>query len=174
MTGLLSRWWKKSRWNWRNGRGISILVPFHCPDEKNRRSVNWRWLKKYWQCHLPGAEIIVGSDPFAVPIFRFPNGPWSTTPRPVLKATSLLSWTLTGTSTSIRLSIVPRRIREARKKGQRLWYVPYRQFYRLTDAASWKVLDSDPCYHPYQFPMPPNPKTYRIPRAPSLGTGMGR
>ena len=46
----------------RKGRGISLLVPFHCPDPENQRAKNWHWLRKYWECHLPGAEIVIGQD----------------------------------------------------------------------------------------------------------------
>jgi len=46
----------------RKGRGISILVPFHCSDENSQRAENWRWLRKYWECHLPGAQIMEGED----------------------------------------------------------------------------------------------------------------
>ena len=49
------------------------------------------------------------------------------------------------------------KIRRARKRGHRLWFVPYRRFYRLTEAASQKLLKSNPC-HPYKFPSPPSDK----------------
>ena len=46
----------------RRGYGISILVPFHSIDPNNQRAKNWEWLKKFWEYHLPGAEIIMGID----------------------------------------------------------------------------------------------------------------
>jgi len=50
-----------------------------------------------------------------------------------------------------------REIRSARTKGHRQWYVPYRQFYRLTEDASQDVLHSSP-ENPYQFSTPPPPE----------------
>jgi GT2 family glycosyltransferase len=47
------------------------------------------------------------------------------------------------------------KIRRARERGHRLWYVPYRQFYRLSKNASRRLLKSIPC-HPLAFPTPPN------------------
>lgn len=46
------------------------------------------------------------------------------------------------------------KIRAARNAGHKLWFIPYRRFYRLTEAASNLVLDSDPA-NPYRFPDPP-------------------
>src|ERR1700675_3848270 len=48
---------------WRRGHGISVIVPFRCPDASNPRVRNVEWLKQYWKAQLPGAEIIVGEDP---------------------------------------------------------------------------------------------------------------
>jgi hypothetical protein len=44
-------------------------------------------------------------------------------------------------------------IRTARKRGKKLWFVPYRQFYRLTEEASRCLLQSDPA-SPFPFPEP--------------------
>ena len=46
----------------KKGHGVSILVPFHCPNSREQRAKNWQWLKKYWKAQLPGAEIIMGED----------------------------------------------------------------------------------------------------------------
>jgi predicted glycosyltransferase involved in capsule biosynthesis len=46
------------------------------------------------------------------------------------------------------------RIRKARRQGHRLWFVPYRHFFRLTPGATYKLVQSDPV-HPYRFPSPP-------------------
>ena len=44
-------------------------------------------------------------------------------------------------------------IRSARKNQKKLWFIPYRQFYRLTEEASKYLLESDPA-RPYQFSTP--------------------
>jgi len=49
------------------------------------------------------------------------------------------------------------RMRRAKERGQRLWFIPYRQFYRLTEDASSKVLSSNP-RRPYIFSVPPDAK----------------
>jgi hypothetical protein len=168
---LLSRWWRKFRWNC-NGRGISILVPFHCPDENNRRSVNWRWLKKYWECHLPGAEIVVGDDSFAGPDVPFSKS--AAVNDAASRATGDI-FVIVDADGYIDIDSVihcAKSIREAKKKGQRLWYVPYRQFYRLTDEASQKVLNSDP-RNPYGFSTPPNPKDVQDTSGSQLGHWYG-
>ena len=50
-------------------------------------------------------------------------------------------------------------IRNAEKKGRKLWFIPYRQLYRLTTYASKKVLNSDP-KSPFTFSSPPKEKYY--------------
>jgi len=50
-----------------------------------------------------------------------------------------------------------KKIREDRERGIRLWFVPYRKFYRLTQNASRRVLESSPS-HPYEFTVPPDPQ----------------
>jgi hypothetical protein len=45
-------------------------------------------------------------------------------------------------------------IRKAISKKQRLWYVPYRQFYRLTEDATNRILESNP-NDPYVCTTPP-------------------
>ena len=44
------------------GRGISIVIPFRKSKNYPRQEKNFEWLKKYWRCQLPGAQIIVGND----------------------------------------------------------------------------------------------------------------
>jgi glycosyltransferase involved in cell wall biosynthesis len=48
-----------------------------------------------------------------------------------------------------------KQIRRARAQKHRLWYVPYRQFYRLTEDATARVIESDP-KKPYVYATPPH------------------
>lgn len=139
---------------WR-GRGISIIVPFHCTDPEDQRAKNWKWLHEYWRCKLPGAEIIVGHDRRAeeegLPFSK------STAVNHAVERSHGDILVIVDADGYIEVEQVlhcAHKIREARERGHRLWYVPYRQFYRLTQEAAWKLLHSSPC-HPYKFSHPP-------------------
>lgn len=139
----------------RKGHGISILVPFHCPDKHNQRAKNWRWLKKYWAANLPGAEIIIGEDKTAIEL----GLPFSKSTA-VNNAASRASgdiFVIVDADGFIAVDAVleaAKKIRHARKKGHRLWFVPYRWFLRLTEECSRMLLESDPA-NPYEFSTPP-------------------
>ena len=141
------------------GNGISILVPFHCPDASNQRAKNWRWLKKYWKAQLPGAEIIMGEDKESI---RRPSIPFSKSVavnNAAKKATGdvFVIVDADGYISAQSIILCASRIRRARDREQKLWFIPYRQFYRLTKEAAKRVLDSDPA-KPYHYPTPPGAK----------------
>lgn len=150
MVGLI-----ESLCGFRKGHGISILVPFHCPDEHNQRAKNWHWLKKYWECHLPGAEIIVGKDKIAKE-FDLPFSKSAAVNDAASRASGDIYVIVDadGYIDSKAVLVAAEKIRKARKKGHRLWFVPYRWFYRLTEECSKKLLHSKPC-HPHKFSTPP-------------------
>lgn len=153
MLGLLKKLHRKLT---RRGRGISILVPFHCSDENNQRAENWRWLRKYWKCHLPGAQIVEGEDWHAF-LHDAPFSKSAAVNNAAKKATGDI-FVIVDADGYIEADAVleaAKRIREARKRGHRLWFVPYRWFYRLTEECSRKLLDSSPC-HPLKFSTPPH------------------
>lgn len=143
----------------RKGYGISILVPFHCPDDSNQRAINWKWLKSYWHYHLPGAEIIMGEDRQSR---NNPSIPFSKSVA-VNNAASKASgdiYVIADADAYIAIDSVVEcvdKIRKEREKGFKLWFIPYRQFYRLTQEASQLVLQSDH-KNPYSFPIPPSSK----------------
>ncbi len=146
--------------NWRRkteGKGISFLVPFQCKDEKDQRVINWLWLQQYWKCHFPKAEIIVGVDKFSE---KHPGIPFSKSAA-VNDAASKAHGDVfvivdaDGYITSKEIKHCVHQIREAREEGKFLWFVPYRQFFRLNQKASQKLLDSEPC-NPYKFREPPD------------------
>ncbi len=136
-------------------RRISLLVPFK--EDVPARSELWRWLRKYWAHELAGeVEIVVGHDASSM------NGrlPFSKT-RAVNDAFRRSTGdviVILDADTYLPGSVIrhaANRIRQARRSGVRLWFVPYRTIYRLTPEATDRVLDSDP-RDPYRFPSPPS------------------
>ncbi len=127
------------------GHGLSILVPFYCADETNQRVANWQWLKRYWETQLPGAEVIIGKDlaslDGSVPFSK------SVAINDAARHAKGDIFVIADADGYVPIEAVlesAHRIRKARRKNQRLWYVPYRHFYRLTEAAAQKVLQSHP------------------------------
>jgi hypothetical protein len=141
------------------GEGISILVPFNPPSIANQRSANWAWLKRYWECKLPGAEIIMGVDRAAQDNPKLPFSKCVAVNDAAHKATGDI-FVIADADCYISIDAVltcAQRIRRARQRGHRLWFVPYRHFYRLTEEASQWVLESKP-NEPFEFSCPPNPE----------------
>lgn len=135
-------------WQQAKGKGISLLVPFRA--DSPRRRETWAWLDEYWRAQLPKAQLIVSTNdrvPFAKTMavnsaFKQATGDIIV----ILDADCYIS-----AEVILECAIA---IRSALKLGQKLWYIPYRQFYRLTNAASLLVLDSCP-KNPRRFPTPP-------------------
>lgn len=135
----------------RKGHGISILIPFRCTDPNHPRMKNVEWLQRYWKAQLPGAEIIIGVDPDLHKTFSKSVAVNDA----VSKATGDI-FVIVDADGYISADAVlhcAKEIRQARKRGQKLWFVPYRQFYRLTEDASKLLLASDPA-KPHQFTVP--------------------
>ena len=141
------------------GHGISLLVPFHCPDQGSHRAKSWRWLEQYWKEQLPGAEIIIGEDPT---VWLHPKTPFSKSIA-VNDAASKAKGDIfcivdaDGYISADAILHCAMEIREARKQKRKLWFIPYRHFFRLTEEASQLILQSDPS-NPYVFSMPPPPE----------------
>jgi glycosyltransferase involved in cell wall biosynthesis len=134
------------------GRGISVIIPFRCLDPDDQRVRNFEWLRRYWAEQLPGAEVIVGED-----------ADWN---RPFSKSTAvnngvakskgdiLVVVDADGYIAAESVLHCAKEIREARKRDERLWFVPYRQFYRMTKEASQWLLRSEPRKpHAFQEPL---------------------
>lgn len=138
----------------RKGYGITIIIPFRESDKFPRQKQNFKWIKKYLKCHLPWAQIVVGKDKHHHLAFSKS----AAVNDGAKKATGDIFVILDadGYISIDAILYCAKKIRHARERGHRLWYVPYRQFYRLTNAASKRVLKSSPC-HPYHFPTPPHP-----------------
>ncbi len=135
----------------RRGHGISIIIPFRCADPTNPRMRNVEWLKRYWAKQFPGAEIIMGEDPHT----EFPFSKSVAVNDGVSKSSGdvLVIVDADGYLDADSVLHCAAEIRSARKRGKKLWFVPYRQFYRLTEEASKFLLESDPA-NPYPFSSP--------------------
>lgn len=134
----------------RRGAGVSLLVPFRT--DNGRRAETWEWLKQYWAHELPGAEIVIGKDS------RIPFCKTAAVNRAANQATGDI-FVILDADCLISGDVIEycaREIRRARKRGNRLWFMPYRYFYRLTDVASQAILNSDPVNPPRFFAAPPS------------------
>jgi hypothetical protein len=148
------------------GKGISLLVPFSA--DTPARAATWAWLRAYWAAQIPAAQVIVQGDghvPFSKTTavnaaFRQSSGDVIV----ILDADCYLPG-------SVILDCA-RRIRRARRLRMKLWFVPYRHFYRLTKEASGRVTGSDP-RKPYGFPTPPAPDDTEPATGQSVGHWFG-
>jgi glycosyltransferase involved in cell wall biosynthesis len=136
------------------GYDISIIVPFHASDPNNQRAKNWAWLHQYWHKQLPGAEIIIGTDNFAIKN----NKPFSKScavNNAVRKSHGKIL-VIVDADGYISINDVlecAKEIRLAEKKKRHLWFVPYRKFFRLTEEATLKILQTNPAdKHNYKKP----------------------
>ena len=135
----------------RRGYGISLLVPYRKTRDPYR-SANWDWLQKYWKTHLPGAEIVIGQDDGKIPFSKSEavNDAVAKSHGDVLVVIDADAYIPYKT-----ILECAKRIREARKRGQKLWFVPYRRLYRLTKEATHRLLASSPKI-PMPFSSPPD------------------
>jgi len=160
LTDIWRRFWKAMHCHHghgrhkRQGEGISIVIPFRKSKNYPRQALNLKWVEDYWRCKLPGAEIIVSNDPSHWKTFSKS----AAVNRGVRKSHGDVI-VIADADCYLDYTVVlhcAREIRRARRDGQRLWFVPYRLFYRLTKDAADRVIESDPCF-PYTFPTPPDP-----------------
>lgn len=155
MIAALWSWLRQEKKKADLGKGVSIIIPFRYSPKAPERKRNLEWLLHYWEAQLPEAEILLGDDPDT-------NRPFSKSVainRAAQKATGDIYVLVDADGYFSAKSVVhcAREIRKARKKNLKLWFVPYRQFYRLNEEASLRVLKSDP-RNPYLFPEVPDEK----------------
>jgi glycosyltransferase involved in cell wall biosynthesis len=133
----------------RRGRGTSIIIPFRSPKTTDVRTRNLAWLVRYWKHHLPGAEVIIGDDPDT----DLPFSKAVAINRAVAKSKGdvLVLVDADGFLTADRVMHCVDEIRDARRRGNKLWFMPYRKFYRLSNEATLRMLNSD-VRNPYAFP----------------------
>jgi glycosyltransferase involved in cell wall biosynthesis len=154
----------------RRGEGISIIIPFRKLKVDDQRTENLRWLVDYWTTQLPYAEVIIGNDP--------------NIDKPFSKSVAINDGVSYSTGDILVLvdadgyvdadSVIhcAEEIRKERIRGRRLWFVPYRKFCRLTEAASKLLLESDPA-NPYMFSFPPDPEHLQGDADPNVGHWYG-
>lgn len=127
----------RQKWRECHPPRISLLVPFH--SDKAEREANWNWLHAYWKQHLPDAEIIV-QDNLEVPFCKTAavNAAFRRSHGDVIA--------IVDADCFIDAAVIEKcaaRIREARTWGERLWFIPYRRFYRLTGVATRRLMLGD-------------------------------
>jgi glycosyltransferase involved in cell wall biosynthesis len=152
------------------GTGISIIIPFRAPKTDYRRRLNLDWLLRYWTVQLPGAEVIVSDDPHV-------NGAFSKSAAVnagVYRSTGdiLVIVDADGYIDADAVVHCADEIRKEAARGRRLWFVPYRKFYRLNEAASDLLLSSDPA-DPCMFSNPPDPERIQGDADPNVGHWYG-
>jgi len=125
------------------GRGISVIVPFRS-DGTERQEI-WDWLQRFYEWRLPEAQFLVGTDD---------GTPFSKT-MAVNEAARRASgdiYVILDADCWINPEVITEaahRIRVARARHKRRWYIPYRHLYRLTKCASERILDENPFWiHP--------------------------
>jgi hypothetical protein len=152
--GVLMGFWSLLRLS-RRGHGISIIIPFRAPHIPDERIRNLEWLKQYWRAQLPGAELIVGEDPDRCQAFSKSVA----VNRGVAKSKGdvLVIVDADGFLPAEDVLHCAREIRNARKRGKRLWFMPYRKFFRLSNEATKRLLHSNP-YKPFSFPEDMDPE----------------
>lgn len=128
---------------------ISIIVPFRA--DNPQREESFRWLRKFYDYWLPEAEIIVGFSRSHVfcKTEAFNNA--------VRRAKGKVIVLLDADA-----YIDPQVLRDCTHEilenmEDHLWFVPYKNLYRLTEEATQLVLDSD-VKNPFTFTSPPDPK----------------
>lgn len=115
---------------------ISLLIPFSSKDHMRRRTL--RWLLAYWAHELPDAEIIIGKSRSKV----FCKG--EALNNAFRKSTGKVI-AIIDADAYIQGGVIEhcaKRILE--EEEHHLWYVPYKNLYRLTKEATNDILSSDP------------------------------
>ena len=132
------------------GPQISILMPFRADPRAPERLEIFNWVVTYWHHALPDAEIVVGRSKGKV---------FSKTEavNDAARRAKGRIFVILDSDAYLRPEIIQDaadQIDRAERRGQRLWFIPYRHLYRLTKTAGRVVLNSDPRF-PIQFPEPP-------------------
>jgi glycosyltransferase involved in cell wall biosynthesis len=126
-----------------------LLIPFSSNDPS--RTANFKWLVKYWKHELPDAEIIIGRSRSRI----FCKG--EALNHAVRKSKGKVLVILDADA------YLPGKVIEdcanliLENLDNHLWYVPYRNLYRLTEAITRYILCTDP-EDPYRPPSPPPPE----------------
>ena len=156
----------------KQGKGISLVIPFQSTE--STRIANFEWLMKYWKEQLPKAQIIVGKDIASLEDPTIPFSKSAAVNDGVMQAKGDIIAIIDADGYVSAESVLysAKKIREARERGQRLWFVPYRSFIRLTPEASKLVLQSSP-RRPFTFTQPPAKELVQMTSAAQMGHWYG-
>jgi len=129
---------------------ISLLVPFRASASSPHRTRLWSWLRTYWQYELPDAEVVIGTST---------NPSFSKTEalNDAAKKAHGRIFVLLDSDAYLRGDTIlraARAIEESARRGQNRWFIPYRRLYRLVEASTELILNSDPKW-PVRLPSPP-------------------
>jgi hypothetical protein len=130
---------------------ISVLVPYRLDPTSPQRARSWHWLRRYWEWELPDAEMIVARGS-RHGVFSKAMAVNAAAERATGRVFVILDSDAYMIGSTLRRCADA--IDDALRREHQLWLVPYRQLYRLTEAASQQVLDSDPRW-PHRFSTPP-------------------
>lgn len=130
---------------------ISILIPFSSKDPARRK--NFLWLLDYWRHELPEAEIIIGKSRSRIfckgealnNAVRKSRGKVLV----IMDADAYISGEVIDKCADLILE----------ELDNHLWFVPYRNLYRLRREITCEILESDPA-NPLRIPSPPPPDYY--------------
>lgn len=130
---------------------ISLVVPYRAK-KGSLRARNWEWLEQYWKYELPEAEVIVsdsGGRVFSKTV---------AVNKGILKSRGNIIVILDADCYISGAAILEAadRIEYALSRGQRRWYMPYDDLYRLNEETTEKVLASYP-WRSYPIASPPDP-----------------
>lgn len=127
---------------------ISLLIPFTSNNE-HRQNV-FKWLIQYWKNELPDAEIIIGHS-MSVPFCKT-----EALNNAAKRANGKVLVVLDGDAylDGSILDSVADIILEELDLGNKVWYVPYRNLYRLNEDVTMQIIESDPA-DPIRVPDPP-------------------
>lgn len=123
----------------RYGYGISIVVPYR-DGGCEHRNANYQWLHEYYTANLPGAQWVQGHTD-AVPYNKSAavNNGYHRTHGDIIVVLDADAFLDTQA-----LLDAAAEIREARRNGHKLWIMPYRRLYRLTQTTTRSVLNTAP------------------------------
>lgn len=128
---------------------ISLLIPFSSKDPI--RKDTFRWLLEYWSYELPDAEIVIGKCKSGI----FCKGEALNNAAERARGKIFVVLDADAYMDGDILDKCADTILEELSYGNKMWYVPYRNLYRLTREITELILCWEPS-NPFRFPLPIN------------------
>lgn len=127
---------------------ITFIIPFRTEDEW--RQAVFEYLYEYYRYYFPEAEFIIAEN-FDTPFCKTKavNSGFGDSHGDVI--------VMLDADCYIEPFVIHeavRKIREARERGEKLWFIPYRRFYRLTESYTRNIMQT---YAPFLSPHLPDP-----------------